>query len=179
MKVTYYAAMSIDGFIATTDGDVSWLDNLDIDYAETGYEDFFASVDCLVMGRHTYNFVHSYGTWPYEDKLTWVCTSTPLQIVEGAHIETASSIEKVLEAAQTKGLKHLWLVGGGELASGFLNGGLLTHLSISKMPLSLGAGIPLFSQHSIATLSKLSHQEIKQSGFTQLQIEIAPRSNDS
>ena len=57
MKITYYVATSLDGFIAKEDGDVSWLDDMNIDVKHTGLEDFFAGIDGLVMGRNTYDFV--------------------------------------------------------------------------------------------------------------------------
>ena len=55
MKITYYVATSQDGFIAREDGDVSWLDDVNIDVNETGIIEFFASIDGLVMGRKTYD----------------------------------------------------------------------------------------------------------------------------
>ncbi|MFT4887062.1 MAG: dihydrofolate reductase [Pseudohongiellaceae bacterium] len=90
MKVTYYAAMSSDGFIARDKGDVSWLDDLDIDYSGIGYEGFFASVDGLVVGRGTYDFIFDYGSWPYDEKLTWVCTNRALEALPGANPNIAT-----------------------------------------------------------------------------------------
>lgn len=172
MKVTYYAAMSSDGFIARKDGDVSWLDDLDIDYSGTGYEDFFASVDGLVMGRGTYDFIFDYGSWPYEEKPTWVCTNHELEVLEGANLHIAKPPQQVIDEAQQQGLTHLWLVGGGKLASAFLNAGLLTHLNISAMPITLSAGIPLFSDHNIESLNSEWQESIQQKGFKQLKITL-------
>ena len=87
MKVTYYVAKSLDDFIAREDGDVSWLDTLGISMEETGYDDFFAGVDSLVMGRDTYDFVHHFGSWPYSDKPTWVCTSREITPLEGVAVK--------------------------------------------------------------------------------------------
>ncbi len=70
MKITYYVATSLDGFIAKKGGDISWLDDMNIDMADAGYDDFFTSVDGLVMGRNTYDFIFNYGSWPYGDKPT-------------------------------------------------------------------------------------------------------------
>ena len=115
MKITYYVATSLDGFIAREDGDVSWLDDMNIDMTDTGYDDFFASIDGLVMGRNTYDFVFNYGSWPYEDKPTWVCTSSELESLEGANLKIAKTADDVVKEAELKGFKHLWLVGGGKL----------------------------------------------------------------
>ena len=125
MKITYYVATSSDGFIATENGDVSWLDDLNIDMTDTGYDDFFASIDGLVMGRNTYDFVFDYGSWPYEDKPSWVCTSNELEILEGANLRISKLPNDVIKEARAKDLKHLWLVGGGKLASAFLEKRLL------------------------------------------------------
>ena len=71
MKITYYCAMSSDGYIARDDGDVSWLDEANIDESPSSYDEFFARVDGLAMGRGTYDFIFNYGSWPYGDVCTW------------------------------------------------------------------------------------------------------------
>ena len=73
MKITYYVATSLDGYMSREDGAVSWLDDISIDIAETGYADFFANIDGFVMGRNTYDFIFNYGLWPYGSKPTWIC----------------------------------------------------------------------------------------------------------
>lgn len=173
MKITYYAAMSSDGFIAREDGDVSFLDDMDIDYSETGADGFFNSVDGLIMGRGTYDFVFNYGSWPYEDKPVWVCTSRALRRMAEAKIMIAHSPVQIVDEAKKAGLSHLWFVGGGKLASWFIEEGLLTNLSISEMPVILGAGIPLFSNHSIDELSVLSSEIEQRTGFKQLEIVLS------
>ncbi len=172
MKVTYYVATSLDGFIAREDGDVSWLDDMNIDMTDTGYDDFFASIDGLVMGRNTYDFVFNYGSWPYGDKPTWVCTSSELESLEGANLKIAKTADDVVKEAELKGLKHLWLVGGGKLASSFLEKGLITHLSISEMPVKLESGIPLFSDHKLEKLSTEKTERFQKKGFKQLEISL-------
>jgi len=171
LKVTYYVASSVDGYIAKKNGDVSWLDDLGISMEETGYDQFFASVDGLVMGRNTYDFVFDYGTWPYEDKPAWVCTSTELNVMDGCQLQKAYNPRDVINEANELGLKHLWLVGGGKLAGSFIQDKLLTHLSISQMPIILGAGIKVIDglNESVRLLPQgVQHQ----SGFSQLEFEI-------
>lgn len=172
MKITYYAATSLDGFIAREDGDVSWLDDMNIDMDDTGYDNFFAGIDGLVMGRNTYDFVFNYGSWPYEDKPTWVCTSRDLEILEGANLKIVKTADDAVKQAESKGLKHLWLVGGGKLASSFLEKGLLTHLSISEMPVKLESGIPLFSDHKLEQLSAEKTERFQKKGFKQVEIAL-------
>ena len=172
MKITYHAATSLDGFIAKDDGDVSWLDEMNIDTNDTGLEDFFVSIDGLVMGRNSYDFVFNYGSWPYEDKLTWVCTSRKLVILEGANLKIVQTPDDVVKEAETKGFKHLWLIGGGKLASSFLEKGLLTHVSISEMPIKLESGIPLFADHKLEKLSAKKTESFQKKGFKQIEITL-------
>ena len=70
-KITLYIAISVDGFVATEDGGVEWLDEFkgDVEDGDIGgsYEDFFAGIDCLVMGSRTYEQVLTFGDWPYAE----------------------------------------------------------------------------------------------------------------
>lgn len=170
MKITYYVAASLDGFIARADGDVSWLDEMSLSADETDLEEFFGTVDGLVMGRNTYDFVFNYGSWPYEDKPTWVCTSRDLQPLEGANLIVVGNTDDVIGGATIRGCEHLWLVGGGRLASAFMAKGLITKVSISEMPIELGSGIPLFSDHRLGDIAFKERNVIKKKGFRQIEI---------
>ena len=172
MKITYYVATSSDGFIAREDGDVSWLDDVEIDADETGLEEFFASIDGLVMGRATYDFVFNYGSWPYEDKPSWVCTSSDLQALDGANLKVCRAVDEVIIEAKAEGLKHLWFVGGGELGSAFLEKGLITHISISEMPIKLQSGIRLFARHKLDELAVESLERTQKKGFSQIELTL-------
>lgn len=172
LKITYYAATSSDGFIAREDGDVSWLDDVEIEEDETGLEEFFASVDGLVMGRATYDFVFNYGSWPYEDKPSWVCTSNELQALDGANLSVCQTVDDVIKEAKAENLKHLWFVGGSELGSAFLEKGLITHLSISEMPIKLQSGIRLFARHEVDELAVESLNRTQKKGFAQIDITL-------
>lgn len=172
MKITYSAAISRDGFIARADGDVSWLDSLDIDHQDTGLAEFMASVDGLIMGRKTYDFVFDYGSWPYGDKLTWVCTSNPLEALEGASLIVVDQIGTIIDEALSRERKHLWFLGGGVLASSFLDSGWITNLSIHEMPIDLGEGIPLFANHQLDNIPATERQTIQKKGFRQIEMVL-------
>lgn len=172
MKITYRAAASQDGFIARADGDVTWLERIDVSSKASGIEDFFAEIGGLVMGRKTYDFVFDFGTWPYEDKPTWVCTRHELTALDGANLTVARSIDDVINDAKSFGIEHLWLLGGGRLASAFLDRGLLTTLSISEMPIKLGAGIPLFAGHTLEQIHDGERNVIEHANFRQIEISL-------
>jgi dihydrofolate reductase len=171
MKIVYYLAISLDGFIAEEDGGVTWLDGLSIDYTNTGYESFYESVDGLIMGRNTYDFVHNSGQWPYGGKPTWVCTTQALSTLDGCNLQPGSDARVAIAEAKSMGLNNVWVVGGGVLAGSLLNLGLLTHISTSVMPIVLGKGIKLFD--SLSAPVQL-HQESStlMSGFTQLEFRV-------
>lgn len=170
MRITYYCAMSADEYIATEDGDVSFLDEADTAAAESTYEEFFASVDGLVMGRGTYPFVFDYGSWPYGDIPTWIITSNDLKPLEGANLSCVSTVDEFVADAESKNMQHLWLVGGGKLASAFLDSGILTHLSITKMPMELGSGIPLFFDHKLAEIESSKSETLQKQGCQQIEV---------
>lgn len=176
MKITYAVATSRDGFIAREDGDVSWLEEVGDKTEDTNLAEFFACVDGLIMGRHTYDFVWNYGTWPYQDKPTWVCTHRELEPLEGANLLVVDSIDDVIAGASRNRFQHLWLIGGADLASSFLDAGLVTHLSITELPIDLGNGIPLFARHDLQEIPVAKKETVEKNGFRQIEMTISSRS---
>ena len=172
MKTTYYAASSLDGCIAKEDGDVSWLETLGIAIEETGYNEFYATVDGLVMGRNTYDMIVSYGQWPYDDKPVWVCTRQTIEAVDGCNLQNGKTPLEACREAQQMGVNHMWLVGGGLLAASFINEKQLSYLSITQMPILLGGGISLIGDLQNQVTIKRIAMEPHPSGFTQMDFQI-------
>jgi len=172
MKVTYYVAVSIDGYIAKDDGDVSWLNELNIPMEKTGYDEFFSTVDALVMGRKTYEMICSFGSWPYGNKPTWICSKNTIKALDGTNLQKSTSPEDVVKDAQKGNASHLWLVGGGILAEYFLNASLLTNIIITQMPIILGGGIPLFASTTLSKIIRLKGCKNSDLGFVQLEYAI-------
>lgn len=178
MEITYYLASSIDGFIATNDGDVSWMDELGIAFESSGYDDFYSTIDGLIMGRKTYQFIQDYGSWPYEDKPAWVCSTTETEAMDGCNLQAESSPVEAVKAAEEAGLEHLWCVGGGVLASALLQHDLLDRLLITQLPIVLGSGIPMFATSQPSKKLKLEISKTYVEGYSQsiYRIEKEPRS---
>jgi dihydrofolate reductase len=169
MKTTYYVASSLDGYIAKEDGDVSWLDELDISMEDSGYDEFYSTVDALVMGRKTYEMIVSFGQWPYGDKPVWVCSRNQITPMEGCNLQTGNSPEDAYKAAIEMDVKHLWLVGGGSLAASFITSNLLTNISLSLIPILLGSGIRLFGGLASTIKIKKESEKPYKSGMVQLE----------
>ncbi len=172
MKVTYYVASSLDGYIAKQDGDVAWLEELGIAIEDTGYEEFYASVDGIFMGRKTYDMIVSFGDWPYGDKPVWVCSSTAVAGLKDCNLQAEHALVAAVTAARHLGIKHLWCVGGGSLAASLLEQNFLTDVAVSIMPILLGRGIKLFAPfsggHRLTTVAQRHHE----SGMVQIEYTV-------
>ncbi|MCE1183996.1 dihydrofolate reductase family protein [Zoogloea sp.] len=146
-RISVFVATSLDGYIARPDGGVEWLDVPPPSPTEDyGFQGFFETVDTLVMGRHTFEKVLSFDPWPYARKPVIVLSRRVVEIpAHLQHCVTASS-ENPAELASrlwVEGRRHLY-VDGGITIQGFLAAGLVDELTITRIPILLGGGVPLF-----------------------------------
>ena len=142
-----YIATSLDGFIATPDGGVDWLDELpNPDQSDFGYAKLMACVDAIVMGRNTFEKVLTFGTWPYE-KPVFVLSSTlkqiPGNLVDTVEIVSGQDLKTLVANLDKRGFRNLYIDGGRTVQS-FLAEDLIDELIITTVPVLLGNGIPLF-----------------------------------
>lgn len=147
MKATVFCATSLDGFIARSDGDVSWLGDPSEGGEDGGFSALMESIDYLVMGRNTFEKVLSFGEWPYS-KPVIVLTSRGLKVPESLSdkVETMSgSPAQVIAVLASKGAKHLY-VDGGDTVQRFLRAGLIQNIIVTTVPVLIGVGIPLFGK---------------------------------
>src|SRR5438093_8789051 len=110
-----------------------------------GYDEFFASVDALVVGRNTFETVLELDSWPYGSKPVFVLSSGPLrQAPVGASVERMSgSPADIIATLADRGFEHIY-VDGGVTIQRFLREGLIQRLTITRVPVLIGTGIPLF-----------------------------------
>jgi dihydrofolate reductase len=144
MQASVFIATSLDGFIARKDGGLDWLPQ---DGGEPhGYDEFIATVDAIVIGRKTFETVLGFEAWPYGTKPVIVLSSTPsaLHAPEGAVCDfMTGSPSEVVERLSARGFTHLY-VDGGITIQRFLDAGLIQRVIITRIPVLLGDGIPLF-----------------------------------
>jgi dihydrofolate reductase len=145
LEIVYYAAASLDGFIATPEGGLDWLPPIEAEGEDYGYRDFYASVDAVLMGSATYENIQSSTAWPYAGKPCWVFTRQRRHMRSGtADITfTAAPPEHIAQEIAGQGAKRAWILGGGKLAASFRERGLITTYGIGIVPAILGGGIPL------------------------------------
>lgn len=158
IKCSVFIATSVDGYIATRDDGVEWLENAgrsDVDMGEhtdMGFGDYLASVDCMIMGRKCMEKIASFNLspqqWPYGDLPIYVLSATlkeaPANMPDTVQIHSGD-IPDLLSLLEAKGLKHAY-VDGGTTITGFLNLKLIDEMTITQAPVLLGDGLPLFGK---------------------------------
>ena len=174
VKASVFIGTSLDGFIARVNGD---LDFLPPDGGEPhGYDEFMATVDALVMGRHTFETVLSFGAWPYGGKRVFVLSTRPIGAPPpGAVVERMSGAPAdIVSQLAARGVRHVY-VDGGITIQRFLQAGLIDRLIITRVPVLIGAGIPLFGPlpHDIALQPVATRQYA--SGLVQTEYVVTAR----
>src|SRR5882757_1318102 len=144
MMASVFVGTSLDGFIARPNGA---FDFLPADGGEPhGYNEFIATVDAIVMGRKTFETVLTMSPWPYGDKRVIVLSSRPIDLsaAPGAKVEQMSGAPaEIVSKLAATGAHHLYIDGGITIQR-FLRAGLIQRLIITRVPVLVGEGIPLF-----------------------------------
>jgi dihydrofolate reductase len=171
MKTSVFVGTSLDGFIARPDGTFDFLDSGGNE--EHGYTEFFASVDAVLIGRRTYEVVLGFGGWAYGQKPVFVLSTRPLAPAprEAVLERLCGEPAEVIATLEARGLKHLY-VDGGETIQRFLRAGLISRLVISRVPVLIGEGIPLFG--ALGRDIQLRHVATRQfaGGLVQSEYEV-------
>ena len=145
MKTTVYIGTSLDGFIARKDGNIDWLVQFADEEAVQSYEEFIRRIDAIVIGRGTFEKVISFPSWPY-DKKVFVLSNSIKQVPETVRAKvTVLAMEpgELVNYLSGKGFSRVY-IDGGNVIQGFLKADLIDELIISKAPVLIGSGIPLF-----------------------------------
>jgi dihydrofolate reductase len=143
MTVSVFVGTSVDGFIARPNGD---LDFLPPGGGEPhGYNEFIATVDAIVIGRRTFETVLAMESWPYGDKRVVVLSSRPVDMsgARGVVEQMAGTPAEIVSQLATSGAHHVY-IDGGITIQGFLRAGLIQRLVITRVPVLIGEGVPLF-----------------------------------
>jgi dihydrofolate reductase len=146
VRASVFIAASLDGFIARPGGAIDWLPPVGgPDGEDYGYTEFFDSVDAMVIGRNSYELVRTFGSWPYGTKPVFVYTRRKIEsIPPEARVETVTGTPaEIVEQLSAGGVGHIY-VDGGRTVQAFLAAGLIDRLTITRIPVLIGKGIPLF-----------------------------------
>jgi dihydrofolate reductase len=147
-----FLGMSVDGFIARLDGDLSWLTgDAEVGGApddgtggDFGFAEFVSGIDALVMGRATYDVIAPMATWPYQGKPVHVL-STTLAADADPRITVHRSFDEAVAALSAAGYRRVY-VDGGRTVHAFLSAGLISDLTLSRVPVLIGTGHTPFGE---------------------------------
>ncbi len=171
-KIKLYIAVSIDGYIAQSDGGVAWLDEIpNPDQTDYGYFDFYKSIDTTLMGNATYQQILTFDIpFPYADKTNYVFSRK--EQVDNEDVKfVRKNVSDFVEELQSQKGGDIWLIGGGQLNAAFLEEGLIDEIIVSIMPIVLGSGMPLFAVQNIKSRFNLKKVVSFQSGVVQTTYE--------
>jgi dihydrofolate reductase len=169
-----FVGTSLDGFIARENGDFDWLTAAGDALGETGYDEFFASVDAMVLGRGTFDTVSMFPEWPYAGKRVFVLSRTLLRSDAGQtwpDTTVHATLGDVIDALTAEGRRRVYVDGGRTIQS-FLRAGLIREITITRAPVLLGSGIPLFGP--LSNDVQLRHMGTRElgAGFVQSSYEV-------
>jgi dihydrofolate reductase len=178
-RIIVYIATSADGYIARPDGDVEWLNRRPrtVDY---GMREFYATIDTILWGRRTYDWLLSYHKKKGKTKglfdsklLNYVFSRTPpKRSAPGAQFvkEPVKAFAQRLRA--TPG-KHIWMMGGGGIIASFLDVGEIDEFDIHVTPVFIGEGIPLIAPRHRDVPLRLRSAKKYQDGVVRLRYHVA------
>jgi dihydrofolate reductase len=174
MKASVFVGASLDGFIARPDGAFDFLPEAPEPH---GYDEFFATVDALLIGRKTYETVLGFGAWPYGTRPVFVLSTRPLAPPPAdAVVEHLSGTpDEIMGQLARRGFHHVY-VDGGQTVQGFLRAGLIDQITITSVPVLIGSGIRIFG--NLERDVRLQHVTTRQfpSGLVQSEYIVLPRS---
>src|SRR3970040_318882 len=173
MRVSVFIATSVDGFIARPNGDLDWLPAGGGE--PHGYDEVMASVDALVIGRNTFEKVLTFWALPYGDKRVVFLSSRPVDLSAaggGVVEQMAGPPAEIVSRLAASGAHNLY-VDGGITIQGFLRAGLIQRLIITRVPVLIGDGVPLFGP--LPRDIRLRHVATRQypSGLVQSEYHVA------
>ncbi|MFN7978485.1 MAG: dihydrofolate reductase family protein [Vicinamibacterales bacterium] len=152
-RVTIHMVASLDGFIARRDGGVDWLETVDrfeggVKMTPELVKDVLASIDCYVMGSHTYELALQFEAkgmgWVYGRTPTVVLTSRALTSTrDTVRFFDGDVAELLMQLRATH--RGIWVVGGGAVCGDVLRRGLADEVRYSIVPIAIGDGVPFFA----------------------------------
>lgn len=159
-RIRAFLATSLDGFIAGPNDELDWLPGHG-EHAEDTFTPFFAEIGALLMGRRTFDVVSGFdGEWPYGDRPILVATSRPLESALPSVRPVRGTITELIEEARRVAGERDVYIDGGILIRSALEADLLDELTVTLIPVILGAGIPLFAGGERKKLTLVSSREI-------------------
>lgn len=143
-KLVLFIAQSLDGYIATKDDSLDWLFKVEGE-GDNGYSKFFETVDTVLMGKRTYDWVmeQGKGQFPYSNKDSYVFSRSSVTDTKDVTFVNGDIVDFTNNLKKEEG-KDIWIVGGGDILHTFIKEKLVDELIVTVAPTIIGEGIPLF-----------------------------------
>ena len=180
--VTLHMVSSLDGFIASKDNSVSWLESSGAIYeagvsiSEEEAAAFVKTIDCYVLGSRTYEHALQLG-WPYGDTPAIVLTSRKLTPARKSVEFYSGDLKTLVEDKLAPRYRNIWLVGGAMLSQQFLSLGLVDKISLTIAPVLLGDGLRLFNGSPTEQRWSLKNVVPYKNGFVELSYSAPSHEN--
>ena len=168
--LTIYIATSLDGYIAKPNDDLSFLKLVEKEGEDYGYAEFTATIDTIILGRKTYDWVlKEIGSTHYDngDRDVYVITRTARPAVGRTTFYTGNLTELVHQL-KTKSGKNIYCDGGAEIVNELLKNDLIDEFVISVIPILVGDGTRLFQDGRPEQQLELISVKTFETGLTQL-----------
>ncbi len=169
-QVRLYAAMSLDGFVADSDGDSTWLESHHKSiFEESGFLD---AIGAVVLGRRTCQMIQAFGEWPYSEQYAFILSSQSSWPLPAAAVIVQNGISAAVQTARERTSKDIWVVGGAVTMQSALEAGLVDIVEICVAPYLIGSGLTLLN--SLKELQRLEFDGIHafSDGTVKLRYEV-------
>ena len=176
VETVLYIATSLDGYIARPDGNLDWLSSFPApETGDYGYTELLNSIEAIIMGRKTYEAIIGFGVdWPYTGIDAYVVTTNKeLQIKSPDTFLLSNDTNDFVTKLRRKTKRDIWLVGGGQLITKFINEAILDKMIITVIPKMIGKGIPLFADKLKETNLRIVDIQLFDTGAVNLTYEMA------
>lgn len=167
-KVMLYIAISLDGYISKPNDDLSFLSIVQKEGEDYGYKDFINSVDTVILGRKTYDWVMTQvPEFPHADKVSFILTRTARPGIGKTNFYTGK-LKDLISGLKTENGKNIFIDGGAEIVNELLKENLIDEFVISVIPILVGNGTRLFKDNRPEQKLKLVNVKSFDTGLTQL-----------
>ena len=178
-KIIVYIATSADGYIARPNGDVEWLNRLP-SKADYGMNAFYRTIDTVLWGRKTYDWLLSYykkkgkKAGMFDTNLTnYVFSSKPPKRPAPGVEFVSKPVKAFAQHLRATPGKHIWMMGGGKLIASFLDADEIDEFDIHVVPTFIGEGIPLVAPRHRDIALRLRSARKYPDGVVRLRYEVA------
>jgi len=169
-RVRYQVAVSLDGFIAGTNGEYDWI----VMDPSIDFNALYKEFDTVVMGRKTYEVAAAQGGTGAMPGLEVVAFSRTLPAANLAGVRVSNDdLRQVVAELKKKPGRDIWLFGGGTLFRSLLDAGLVDTVEVAVMPVILGSGIPLVQPGGTTKLVLSDQKVLSKSGIVMLSYSVA------